>query len=150
MWEVHREDGPGPRGGFKWQMDEGGESALLVHAHMGLAMVISHDCEIENDPNARTLAMIRRLGELDEDAQRTLFSGREEDVRYASFPLEAQESEPRMERAFVDFRRLTTVRPAVLEASRRIASASDELRNAVARSYQQYLFRRLEKRATDR
>lgn len=150
MWEVHREDGPGPKGGFKWQMHEGGEPALLVHSHMGLAMVISHDCEIENDPNARTLAMIRPLGELDDSAQRALFSGRKEDVRYAIFPLEAQDAEPRMERAFVDFRRLTTVRPAVLEASTRIASASDELRNAVAQSYRQYLFRRLERRATDR
>jgi hypothetical protein len=149
MWEVHQEDGPGPRGGFKWRMDQGGEPALLVHAHVGLAMIISHDCEIENDPNARTLAMIRQLDELDDVAQRALFSGREEDTRYALFPLEAQDTEPQMDRAFVDFRRLTTVRPDVLRSSTRIASASEELRGAVAQSFRLYLFRRLDRR-TDR
>jgi hypothetical protein len=149
IWEVHREDGAGPNGGFKWKMDQGGEQALLVHAHLGLAMVISHDCEIENDPNCRTLAMIRPVGELDESAQRALFSGLEDQVQYAIFPLEAQTTEPEMERAFVDFRRLTTVRPAVLAASTRVASLSDELRSAVAQSFRLYLFRRVERPSTD-
>jgi hypothetical protein len=150
MWEVHREDGPGPSGGFRWLMDQGGEPALLVHAHIGLAMVMSHDCEIENDPATRTLAMIRPITELDESAQRALFSGLEDEVRYAIFPLEAQTAEPRMDRAFVDFRRLTTVRPAVLAASSHLASVSDELRSAVAQGFRQYLFRRVERPATDR
>jgi hypothetical protein len=149
VWEVHPEDGAGPGGGFKWRMDQGGEPALLVHAHIGLAMVISHDCEIENDPNVRTLAMIRPVGELERSAQEALFSGRDDQVRYAIFPLDAQDTEPEMERAFVDFRRLTTVRPAVLDASRRVASLSDELRFAVAERFRQYLFRRVERPATD-
>ena len=141
---VHPEDGAPPTGGFKWRMDQGGEPGLLVHAHLGMAMVISHDCEIENDPRTRTLAMIRPITELDEATQSKLFSGKDEDVVYAAFPLEAQDEDPKMRRAFVDFRRLTTVRPAVLEASTRVASLSDELRKAVARRFWQYLFRRLE------
>jgi hypothetical protein len=145
MWGVHQEDGIPPVGGFTWRMDQGGESGVLVHGHMGSAMLISHDCEIENDLNARTLAMIRSLSELEPSAQEALFSGREEDVRYGFFPLEAQDDEPRMERSFVDFRRLTTVRPAVLEASERIASTSEEIRYALAQSFRQYLFRRVER-----
>lgn len=143
IWGVHTEGEQAPAGGFRWRMEEHGESAVLAHGYLGMAMLISHDCEIENDPAARTLAMIRPLAHLDETTQRTLFSGREEDVNYAIFPLDAQDGEPRIERSFVDFRRLTTVRPQVLEASLRIASASEELRRAVAAQFQQYLFRRV-------
>lgn len=144
MWQVHSEDGAGPQGGFKWRMDQGGEEALLVHAFLSQAMVISHDCEIENDPNIRTLAMIRPLTDLHQAAQEALFSGREDQIQYPIFPLEAQTSEPQMERAFVDFRRLTTVRPAVLEASTRVASLSEELRAAIAERFRLFLFRRVE------
>jgi len=149
IWQVHREDGPGPNGGFKWRMDQGGESGMLVHAHLGMAIVLSHDCEIENDRSARTLAMIRPIGQLKEAAQEALFSGRPGDGFYAIFPLERQTDDPKLERSFVDFRRLTTMRPDVLAASRRIASLSEELRSAVAQSFKLYLFRRVERPAAD-
>jgi hypothetical protein len=143
IWQVHRENGPAPNGGFKWRMDQGGEPGLLAHAHLGMAMVLSHDCEIENDRAARTLAMVRPIGELDESSQRALFSGREDEGWYAIFPLEGQTDDPKMARSFVDFRRLTTVRPAVLAVSTRVASLSEELRLAIARRFNLYLYRRV-------
>lgn len=150
MWEVHLEDGAGPQGGFRWRVDQGGEGGLLVHALLGLAMVISHDCEIENDLNARTLAMIRPATDLSDEAQEALFSGHEDQIQYAIFPLEVQTDSPITERSFVDFRRLTTVRPAVLDASTRVASLTEELRAAVAKSFWLYLFRRVEAPPADR
>jgi len=148
-WEVHLENGPGPNGGFRWRTDQGGETGLLVRAYLGNAMVLSHDCEIENDPIARVLAMIRPAAELDDATQRALFSG-QSDGYYARFPLYPQTDDPVVERSFVDFRRLTTVRPDVLTASTRVASLSEELRAAVAESFRLYLFRRVESPATDR
>jgi hypothetical protein len=126
-------------------MSEGGESGMLVHAHMGRALLISHDCEIENDANARTLAMIREPAEFELADQERMFSGRDEDIQYAVFPLEAQDDDPTMPRGVVDFRRLTTVRPAVLSSSVRIASASEDLRRAIAEAFRLYLFRRVER-----
>ena len=145
LWEVHPDDGAGPAGGFRWTADQGGEGGLLVHAHLGRAMILSHDCEIENDPRTRTLAMVRPATDLDKRTQATLFSGEEVAGYYAIFPLGAQDEEPSMERSFVDFRKLTTVRPAVLAASTRVASLSEQLRFAVARAFTQYLFRRVER-----
>jgi hypothetical protein len=107
-------------------------------------MLISHDCEIENDDGARTLAMIRPADHLDSDTRRTVFSGNEAEGFYAIFPLDAQDDDPRMEQSYVDFRRLTTVRPQVLDSSERIASASDDLRHAIAMRFREYLFRRIE------
>lgn len=150
LWEVHLEDGAGPNGGFKWQVDQGGEGALLVHAHLDLAMVMSHDCEIENDPDARTLAMIRPVTQLSVAAQEALFSGRDDAIQYANFPLEVQADSPITERSFVDFRRLTTVRPAVLDASKRVASLTEELRAAIAERFWLYLFRPIEASSADR
>ncbi|MGD0863754.1 MAG: hypothetical protein ABSA21_13535 [Candidatus Limnocylindrales bacterium] len=149
IWEVHPEDGSGPRGGFKWLPDQGGEQGLLVHAYLGRAMVLSHDCEIENDPRTRTLAMIRPINHLDEASQRELFSGGRQDRWFAVFPLVGQIDEPRIERSFVDFRRLTTVHPDVLAASIRVASLSEELRSAVAERFRLYLFRRVDSQVTD-
>lgn len=148
IWAVHSEDGPPPAGGFTWRMDRGGEKAVHAHAHLGRAIVLTHDCEIENDQTVRTLAMIRPVSEFGASARDRLFSGREEDIQYALFPLEAQSEEPSLERCLVDFRRLTTVRPAVLDQSTRIASLSEELRSALAHRFKLYLFRRMERLPT--
>jgi hypothetical protein len=145
-WDVHLEDGTGPNGGFRWRTDQGGETGLLVGAYLGKAMVLSHDCEIEND-TVRVLAMIRPATELNDATQQALFSG-QPDGYYARFPLYQQTDDPIFERSFVDFRRLTTVRADVLTASTRVASLSEELRAALAESFRLYLFRRVERPTT--
>ncbi|MGH2406455.1 MAG: hypothetical protein ACRDF7_00060 [Candidatus Limnocylindrales bacterium] len=139
-WVVHEENGATPAGGFKWGISQGGE-VLLARAFLGLGMVLSHDCEIENDPNIRTLAMVRPATDLAPDDRAALINGAR--VRYSIFPLAAQTIDPKMELSFV-VRRLTTVRPAVLDPDARIASLSEELRAAVAARFRQYLFRRVE------
>ena len=139
LYGVHEEQGQAPQGGFKWSVAGGGED-LLVRAHLGMGMVITHDCEIENDPSTRTLAMIRPISDLDPATQERVFKGEV----YSAFPLEAQEQDPKFGRGFIDFRRITTVRADVLDASVRVASASDELRKAIAERFWDYLYRRIQ------
>jgi len=105
-----------------------------------MAMVISHDCEIENDPRHRTLAIVRPETALQVADRIKVFDFKV----YSAFPLEAQDEEPQMVRSYVDFRRLTTVHAAVLASSNRFASASDDLRKAVAERFWLYLHRPLE------
>lgn len=140
IWTVHSDDKP-PKGGFTWAMEQNGEPATLVHGFLGLAMVMSHDCDIENDANARILAMVRPVSQMDPARVTALFSEESSQVQYGIFPLAAQDTAPRMRRLFVDFRRLTTVRPEVLDDSQRLASASEEMRRAIARAFWLYLFR---------
>jgi len=139
---VHDEAHP-PADGFRWGEDQNGEEAFLVHAQVGLAMVLSNDCEIENDPNVRILAAVRSAAVLNSPWHEGLFSGQEDQIQYGIFPLEAQATEPTFERSFVDFRHITTVRAGFLDNSNRIASVSEELRELVAQAFQAYLFRRV-------
>jgi len=53
-------------------------------------MLLSHDCEIENDPQLRTLAMIRPAHHLDATTRERAFSGRDDGQFFALFPLVAQ------------------------------------------------------------
>ncbi len=141
IYFVHAEEQNPPKDGFNWNIDKGGvEENVLVHGHVAMAVVVSHDCEIENDPSTRTLAMIRPANHLDEDTQAKLFGGGEV---FVAFPLKEQDEEPKIERSFVDFRRLTTVRPDVLGQSTRVATLCDELREAMAQRFWEYLFRRV-------
>jgi hypothetical protein len=102
-------------------------------------VLLTHDCEIDKDDRYRTLAMIRPMVSLNEEAQATVLAFR----NYSAFPLEAQEADPRLLPSFIDFRKLTTVRPQVLEQSDRHASMSDELRDALAEAFHLFLFRRV-------
>jgi hypothetical protein len=142
--EVFREGGAEPPGGFMWQPDGNGEQSMLVQGRLSRAMILSHDCEIDNDPRIRIIAMVRPLTDLVLAAQEEIKSGVERPIRYGIFPLGPQVETPAMDWSFVDFRRLTTVRPVVLEKSVRIASLSNPLRHAVADAFRLYLFRPVE------
>jgi hypothetical protein len=141
LWSIHTDANP-PKDGMKLSMDLEGEE-LLVHGYRGLAMMLTHECEIENDDRARTVAMIRPASQLNPETVAQLFSGSIDEAYYSRFPLEAQEEHPTMERSFVDFMRLTTVDPKVLDECRRVASLPDELKHAVAARFKDFLFRRV-------
>ena len=142
VYVVHAErgGGPGPTGGFKWGIDKGGEE-IIAHAYLAMAIVLSHDCEIEKDDNIRTLAMIRPMTDLGSEDDRNDVIGWK---NYSAFPLDVQIEEPGLEPSFVDFRRITTMRPAVLESSKRHASVSDDLKKALAQRFFLYLNRPLD------
>lgn len=139
---MHEENGEvKPDGGFRWSIAKGGE---LVHArvYMGMAILLTHDCEIENDhpPGHRTLAMVRPITEIGEVDRPPILGLR----KYSAFPLPPQAAPPAMALSFVDFRRLTTVRPGVLENSIRHGTLSEAMRRGLAEHFWDFLFRRQE------
>lgn len=140
LWGIHTDDTP-PKDGMRLSMELEGEE-VLVHGYRQMAMLLTNDCEVENDSRARTVAMIRSANELAPEHSELLFSGSIDESFYSRFPLEAQLEEPVMERSFVDFMRLTTVHPQVLEECRRVASLPDELRNSLAIRFKEFLFRK--------
>jgi hypothetical protein len=133
---VHTEDGDEPNGGFHWTFEAGGEE-ILVRAHITMAIVLSHDCEIDKDDRHRTLAIVRPLIEVQPEHRDGLLRGHQ----LSAFPLEAQDEAPEMIQSFVDFRRVTTVRPLLLQQSPRYASLALEVRRALAEHYWNYLHR---------
>lgn len=141
-WFVHAEGVNPPQGGFDWDIDKGKvEPNMLVQGHVAMGIVLTHDCEIENDETStRTLAMIRPPDHLNVEERELLFSGHE---YWVAFPLVEQTDEPVFKRSWIDFRRLTTVREDVLQESTRLLSLSEELREAMAHAFWNYLFRRV-------
>jgi hypothetical protein len=142
---VHREhhedqdEAHMPRGGFHWALEKGGGEAVLAKGYKARAMLLTHNCEIDNDPDFRVLAMIRPLSAIDADHQ-------EEVVAlgvWPYFPLPPQGAPPEMGPSFVDFRRLTTVHVDALRMADRFASLNDFVREALARRFQAFLFRRV-------
>lgn len=108
-----------PPGGFRWQDRE----YVLAEAKMALAIVLTHDCEIENDENERyrQVALIRPLmGVPDPDDRQVIVEGRNLGRLY----LPAQDRIGLPE-SYVDFRAITTLRRAALHTDRRIAGLSD-------------------------
>lgn len=145
-FRAHAEDAEAPRQGFHWALDpppgeasrERGE-IVYTPSYRGLVMVLTHDCELDNDPDFRILAMIRPLSAL-ASANRADTVGL---AIWPYFPLAAQSESPEMAPSFVDFRRLTTARAAALRPEDRYASISDVVREAIALRFWTFLFRRV-------
>ena len=108
-----------------------------MRAHRTTAIVLSHDCEIDKDDRHRALAMVRPITEIQAEHRDGLRRG----DQLSAFPLESQDEEPSMVESFVDFRRVTTVRPQLLAQSQRHASLAEEVRKALAEHYWNYLHR---------
>ena len=72
-------------------------------------MVLTYDCEIDKDKKHRHLALIRPLGPLPAQDQQTIRERR--NVSYCYLPAYPDI----FEESYVDFRRMTTVRPDFLE-----------------------------------
>lgn len=135
---VHKEEGNNPpKDGYMWA-EQGGET-VLAKGFMGMAVVISHDCEIENDPDHRLVAMIRLITEI-QPAHRVDIMGMR---HWAAFPLLAQTEPPAMEESFVDFRRITSLRPEALRSEDRIARLAPAVLDAMRLRFWYFLNRRI-------
>ncbi len=139
IYGVYDADGTPPTGGFRWQTNQGGET-IIVRAFMGPGMILSHECEIDTDPDHRIVAMVRPITDIQVSHRNAILEMR----NWAAFPLEAQDEEPPMALSFVDFRRLTTVRAAALNDEDRVASLNPDLRKALRVRFWHYLNRRVE------
>jgi len=78
---VHSEDGPEPQGGYRWAPDQG--ESVIAKGFMGMAIVLTHDCEIENDPDHRLVAEIRPITEIQEAHRADIMAMH----HWAAFPL---------------------------------------------------------------
>jgi hypothetical protein len=138
VYAVHTVGDLAPKDGFKWSLEAGGEPGTLVNGYMTMGIVLSHDCTIENSDGHRTVAMVRPITDIAnlDDRQPIL-----DYERTAAFPLLAQDANPRIALSFVDFRRITTVRPTVLAKASRYAQCSDRIRDALAEHFWDFLFR---------
>jgi hypothetical protein len=135
---VHTEDGLEPQGGFKWRTDQGGEK-VIARGFMGMAVVLTHDCEIENDPDHRLVAMIRSITDIQEAHRASIMAG----DNWAAFPLRAQSEAPAMTDSFVDFRRITSIRPEVLLDADRYARLAPLVLDAMRTRFWYFLNRRI-------
>jgi hypothetical protein len=133
---IHTEGGTAPQGDFKWTLERGGDS-MISKGIIAWAILLSDDCEIENDEDHRTMALIKPWANLPDSSQQKVAAGEHN----CFFELPAQDEEPKVDHSYVDFRRLTTVRPNVLGGEFHYAAASKELRRALAVAFWEYLMR---------
>lgn len=139
IWDarVHTEGGTAPKDDFKWTLEREGDS-IVARGIIGSAILLSDDCEIANDEDHRTVALIKPWDNLPEGSQQKVSEGE----HHCFFELPAQAEDPPWEHSYVDFRRLTTIRPKVLnKKEHHYASASPELRRALATAFWEYLMR---------
>lgn len=138
LWSIHEEGGQAPADGFKWASGE----QVLVPGRLGMAIVLSHDCEIENAPNCLVVARVRPMTDLEPRFRQAC----RDFNRWDTFPLFPQAAQPSLDESFIDFAELTTVDLAGLPIETRHARVSEEIRNAIARAFWNYLFHPLQQR----
>ena len=100
------------------------------------AIVLNHDCDIENEPEHRLVALVRPLAPVRDAAHQEVIRLNQ---NYSYFYLPA---EGEMPDAYVDFRRITSLTPDFLSISDRLSSLSEESVKAL----QFHLFRFLTRR----
>lgn len=126
---LHRPESP-PNGGFNW----GRRERVEAEGKKAYCIVLSHDCEIENDDDEhyRHLAILRPFAALgNEDDRRSLLEHRHFGKLY--LPSDPESGFPE---SYADLRAITTVRQNALPASHRVLGLSDDgrvvLQEAVA------------------
>jgi len=132
---VHTEEGQPsePEGGYHWDTGE----KIICDGILSPAVMLTHDCEIEKDDKHRVLALIRPWATIPAQHQEAIRQGH----RYRFFWLPEQ-NDPDFPESYVDFRRLTTVRPQALQEERRLLSMTDRMRQALAGAFIKYITRK--------
>ena len=118
---MHGPDNP-PKGGFRWEKE-----SVQAIAKRAFAIVITHDCEIENDDEEhyRHVALIRPLSGVANPADRqTIVEGRYIGRLYLPpFPS------VNLPESYLDLRAITTLRRAALPPALRVISLTDHGRD---------------------
>jgi len=128
---LHDQD-HAPSDGFHWDNKE----PVVAEGQLRLGIVLTHDCEIENEDNKRhrLIGLLRRLDLLSAADQETIIEGR----HYGRMYLPVWE-EVGMPESYLDLRRVTTLRGDSLPEDQRIASLTDLGRNVLQAAIIRYL-----------
>ncbi len=105
-----------PGGGFHFQAGE--QAAALCQ--VSRAIVLSHDCDIENEKEHRLVALVRPLAPVTDPGHQEIIR-QNRNFNYLYLP--AAEG---LDEAYVDFRRLTSLSPHFLATASRLRSLSGE------------------------
>lgn len=125
------EEAQEPPGGFRWEDDE----LIIAHGVVTRAVMLTHDCEIDKDSNYRLMALIRPWASLPPEAAEAV----KENRRWRFFYLAGHDAV--LPESYVDFRRITAVRPGALEEENRLLSMTAETLDALREALVRYLTR---------
>lgn len=132
---VHEEGGREPQRGWRWHEPQ----PFVVTGRLSLAILLTHDCEIDWDETCvRLVAPVRPITDLGERTRDRVRANRVA----TAFRLPAFEGFPPFPESFVDFRRTSTLTEPVLRPGDRVTAISEETRKALARRFWLYLFRK--------
>jgi hypothetical protein len=114
-----------------------GEGTLVpATCQVTRAMLLTHGCEIDKDKKHRLVALIRPMPrEWDEENRKLVKDGRDFSFFYLP-PGEGQLVE-----RYVDFRRICTITPLWVDSMTRLASLTEEARNAMLLQFFRFLAR---------
>jgi hypothetical protein len=114
-----------------------GEGTLVpATCQVTRAMLLTHGCEIDKDKKHRLVALIRPMPkEWDEEPRKIVQEGRD----FSFFYLPPQEKQ--LVESYVDFRRICTVAPLWVDSVVRLASLTEEARNAMLLQFFRFLAR---------
>jgi hypothetical protein len=99
------------------------------------AIILNHDCDIENEPDHRLVALVRPLSPVPAEHQEII----RHNQNFNYFYLPAEDGLPE---AYVDFRRLTSLSPDFLPVEKRIAALAVESVKALQAQFFRFLTRR--------
>lgn len=113
------------------------DDELAARVQLAPGMLLSHACEIDNSATACvSVALIRPLRTAPKEHQEAIVTGR--NVRFLPLP---ENDDPPFEQCYVDFSRVTSLRPWVLLARQRILSPAPALLNALYVGLARYITR---------
>jgi len=131
LTEGEQPEGNRPPGNYKLSNGE----QVAVSCQLGLGMILSHGCEIDNDPKNRLIALIRPITA----AHAADWDNIRGNKNSAFFHLAAYGDMPE---SYVDLRRITCVAPYYLDHMKRIASLTETAVAAFQMQFFLYLTRR--------
>lgn len=110
---------------------------IAVDCHVALGMVLSHDCEIDQDGRGhRLVAMIRPLDTVADESHREQIR-QSRNAQFFHLPEHAA-----MPESYVDFRRLSTVLKGVVDDLERVSRLTDEAVRALQVQFIRFVTRR--------
>jgi hypothetical protein len=113
-----------------------GETAAIF-CQVSHGIVLNHDCDIENEPAHRLVALIYPLARIQNPDHRRAIENNQNYTRFY-LPAEGLISQP----SYIDFRRITCIHPDFFTRANRVTRVSEILMGAIFRQFFLFLTHR--------